>query len=171
MIDFNEHIPLVYFVYKKRFGQHTGHKDDLIQEGFIALLRACKMFNPARKNKFSTYATKAIYNAMLGYIIKEVNNHSNCDLISELEEDAYYDSNYESDFNMFEALSERELMEIIYRLANSLSGRNKEIVISSLVKDIPQVELSKKYKLSQPTISRIVTGFKNQIKEELNVYM
>lgn len=171
MIDFNEHIPLVYFVYKKRFGQHTGHKDDLIQEGYIALLRACKMFNLDRKNKFSTYATKAIYNAMLGYIIKEVYNHSNCDLVSEIEEDSFYDNNYESEFSMFETLSERELMELVYRLASSLNDRNKEIVISSLIKDISQVELSKKYKLSQPTISRIVTGFKNQIKEELNVYM
>lgn len=49
-------------------------QEDLIQEGSIGLYHCIKSYQPDSGNKFLTYASSAIYNAMLDYIRRQ--NHS-----------------------------------------------------------------------------------------------
>ena len=46
-------------------------QDDLIQEGSIGLYHCIESYQPDSGNKFLTYASPAIYNAMLDYIRKQ----------------------------------------------------------------------------------------------------
>ena len=59
---------LVHSVVAKKLHEHIGD-DDLIQVGRIALWRCAKRYDPDR-GKFSTYAYKAIYHAMLKELSK-----------------------------------------------------------------------------------------------------
>lgn len=60
--------PLVYSIVSKKLHEHIGD-EDLIQVGRIALWRCAKRYDPDR-GKFSTYAYKAIYHAMLKELSK-----------------------------------------------------------------------------------------------------
>lgn len=59
---------LVPFVYQKHFNTIKEYKDELLEEGYIALVRAAKYFDAENGVRFSTYATKAIYHQMCVYI-------------------------------------------------------------------------------------------------------
>lgn len=71
MVEFEENMKLVYFVYNNKFSKHFNIKDDLIQVGLIALWKATKKFDEAQNLKFSSYAVKSIVNAMISFIQKE----------------------------------------------------------------------------------------------------
>lgn len=60
--------PLVYSVVSKKLNEYVGD-EDLIRVGRIALWRCAKRYDPDR-GKFSTYAYKAIYHAMLKELSK-----------------------------------------------------------------------------------------------------
>ena len=70
---FEENMPLVGFVMQKHFKSQLGtpNHDDLMQEGFIALWRACQTFDETLGCQLSTYAVKAILYAMAGYLKRE----------------------------------------------------------------------------------------------------
>lgn len=69
--NITENIGLVYYTYFSFFKKYSSLKEDLIQEGTIALIKAHDTYNKNNKTKFSTFATKCIKNAMIDYIIKE----------------------------------------------------------------------------------------------------
>lgn len=61
---------LVYFVYTKGFTQYDKqgiHKQDLIEEGMVGLVRAVKAYDSSRTT-FSTFAYKCIANEMMRYL-------------------------------------------------------------------------------------------------------
>lgn len=68
---FNDNIKLVYYVVHKRFNRHDQNlKDDLVQEGLLALYNASKNFDVNRNIKFSTLAYKYIHTACRNYLCK-----------------------------------------------------------------------------------------------------
>lgn len=84
MVEFEENMKLVYFVYNNKFSKHFNIKDDLIQVGLIALWKATKKFDEAQNLKFSTYAVKSIVNAMVNFIQKENKYYSQIQDIEDL---------------------------------------------------------------------------------------
>ncbi len=56
---------LLVYHFANRYCIHGLPRDDLVSEGFIALVKAAKLFDPARKVKFGTYATFSIRRAMI----------------------------------------------------------------------------------------------------------
>lgn len=67
---FKENEKLVYFVYNKYFNKNT-NKDDLIQQGFCALLKAIDSFNYEKGIQFSTYAVRCILNELCNYTMND----------------------------------------------------------------------------------------------------
>ena len=65
---------LVHSVIAKKLSDHIGD-EDLIQAGRFALWKSAKRYDPDR-GKFSTYAYKAIYHAMLKELSKRKNEVS-----------------------------------------------------------------------------------------------
>lgn len=66
--------PLVHSVISKKLSSYLGD-DDLVQVGRIAIWKCSKKYDPD-KGKFSTYAYKAIYHAMLKELGKRKNEVS-----------------------------------------------------------------------------------------------
>lgn len=52
----------------KKYYRNDTNFNDLVQEGYVGLLRAVNRFNPEMGNKFSTYATHWIRQAVLNYL-------------------------------------------------------------------------------------------------------
>lgn len=114
MVNFDENKCLVYFVYEKQFKKYEFLKEDLYQEGFIALFKACKMFDIEKGNAFSTYAIKAIYNSMLYCLVRKEQKHfNNCISLDQLQDDFNFDfeDKTETDYDiiLIKTLNENEL--------------------------------------------------------------
>lgn len=54
---------LVAYIVNKKYPDHAD-TDDLVSIGTIGLIRAAETFDPAKNNKFSTYASRCIDNAI-----------------------------------------------------------------------------------------------------------
>lgn len=67
---FMENQKIVYFTFNKYFSRFLRYKDDLLQEGFIGLLKCIDKFNSER-GEFSTFATTAVKNHMAMWLKKE----------------------------------------------------------------------------------------------------
>lgn len=70
MIDLEENMALVPFTINRYFPA-LSCDEDAMQEGYIALWRACETYNPSKTN-FSTYAVRCIKNRLIGYSRKRV---------------------------------------------------------------------------------------------------
>ena len=63
-----DNIGLVYHVFNRKFTRYMDWRDDLIQEGKMALMRSAVGFKYDSEFKFSTYAYRAIHIGMINYI-------------------------------------------------------------------------------------------------------
>ena len=52
---------LVHYIVHKHFPQYTANQD-VIQNGYIGLIKAVDSFDESMGNTFSTYATRCIFN-------------------------------------------------------------------------------------------------------------
>lgn len=165
MVDFEKHMGLVHDVYKKKFKQYWYLKDDLCQEGFIALFLACKNFNENKGNKFSTYAFRSIYNNMLAYLLRKEQKHKlNSIVFSELEEKNIRIDSLETTVGNDEDLI--FLKDLILNNLIKLTKRNKKIVYAYLFENLNQSEIGAKFNMTQPCVSLILKKFEKKIKEE-----
>lgn len=170
MIDFEKNMGLVYHIYQKHFKKYLYLKEDLCQEGFLALFKACKLFDTDKGVKFSAYAGRAIYNNMLTYLLKKEQKHYlNNITFSELEEKKVPIENLESTIENNEDMI--FLKDLIFNNSIKLTNTNKSIIYSYIFENLSQYQICEKFKISQPQVSRIIKKFKNQIKEGMNVSM
>lgn len=63
------HLPLVARL-ARQYGRHNVSRDDLIQEGMIALLDALDRFDPSRGLRFSTYAAWWVRSAVRSFVLR-----------------------------------------------------------------------------------------------------
>ena len=158
MIDFNENMKLVNLTFRKHFLKFNYLKDDLFQEGFIALWNCCKFYNDNIKAKFETYASKSIYNSMLKTILKEKTNNENCLILSELE-------NFDLPDN--ETFNDHLNLLFIKQSIEIPDKRNSKIIKSCIFNKSNQSKVAKYFKLSRQRVSQIVCKYKNDLKEDL----
>lgn len=166
---FYEHENLVYFVYNKHFNSAKNHryKDDLMQEGRLALWEACSTFDKSKETKFSTFAVTVIYHKMLEVLLKLSKHAKNLSLNTAVlrgkEGDSY---TLEECLPAKEEYSSIDLKLIIQECLDTLSARDRQIVV--LICDgYKQAQIAKYVNLSQAQISRILKQFKLKIQNQL----
>lgn len=109
----------------KKYVQGSISLDDLISDGNISLMKAVEKFDYARGNKFSTYATGAIYRNFARSIPKEnalLSNCPPCDVET---------FEFQADQRSCTILDERhrnEQYSQIRQFLNQLVGREREII-------------------------------------------
>ena len=70
LIKDNDNMSLVISIASRYLKKAKGLEiDDLIQEGYIALYRAIKTFDPSRKTKFSTYAYNVVQRSIINVVV------------------------------------------------------------------------------------------------------
>ncbi len=75
MVDFDKHIGLAVEFCKNQFQNYSHLSEDIQQQAYIGLWRACRTFDDTKGYEFSTYAYKCMKNEVLVFLRKE-NKHT-----------------------------------------------------------------------------------------------
>lgn len=157
---------LVFYVYNKLTPTDfvINNKDDLIQEGYIGLLKAQKNYNPDKGIKFSTYATMCIRNEMLLYMRQIKKDKRNISLNSILDE--------ENQLELVDVLSENSNFDnkmMIDFIFNSKELDEKEQkVLKKLYIGYKQIELKKEFNVGHRFFKRLFDKLKVIINDFTN---
>lgn len=189
---FDTNQSLVGWCYKRFINNYNHpHKEDILQEGRLALWQACKKFDESRGIKFSTYATYFIAGRMRQYqrykcnVIKiprkayEGETH----LLEELSNTLSLDYNIEHDDgegvtigdliggpDQYEFITEELVDSFISTIDNPVHrDLMEEYYYNSIwgLLHTTQQELADKYNTSQPTCVRIIKLYNTKFGEFL----
>ena len=157
---------LVFYVYNKLTPNDfvINNRDDLIQEGYIGLLKAEKSYDPNKGVKFSTYATMCIRNAMLLYMRQIKKDRKNISLNSILDED--------SQLELVDVLSEdsnfddKMMVDFIFN-SKKLDEKERKI-LKKLYIGYKQIELKKEFNVSHRFFKRLFDKLKVIINDFTN---
>ena len=170
------HIAHDYFWLGKRLGAQ--HKDDIIQEGNMALCEAARLYDPNKTDHFRNYASAWIRALIKQYISKAMKHGATSGEYIEDSRDDDYEYNFMSpkyakdsrDSVLIELTNKERLFLVGHTLQSIDRGLNhsekyvlNHIVMSEWPKTEPEV--AKILKLSIPTIARIVSGLREKIKQ------
>lgn len=166
-------------VYIARKFENTGVcVEDLISVGTIGLIKAVNTFNPEKKIKLATYASRCIENEILMYLRRNSKVKAEISFYEPLNID--WDGNElllsdilgtENDtvYNMIEDEVDKQLLFLALK---HLNDREKEIVKLRFglngTKENTQKEVADMLGISQSYISRLEKKIINRLKKEIN---
>lgn len=166
-------------VYIARKFENTGvGVEDLISVGTIGLIKAVNTFNPEKKIKLATYASRCIENEILMYLRRNSKVKAEISFYEPLNID--WDGNElllsdilgtENDivYNLIEDEVDRELLFLALK---HLNDREKEIVKLRFglngTREKTQKEVADMLGISQSYISRLEKKIINRLKKEIN---
>ena len=154
---------LVYFVLNKILREIPNfkmYKDDMMQQGFLGLLRACRNFDKDKGNKFSTYASKTIKGYMYKYIEKELRSRRKHRLQF---------VSLETEVNEKTTLADTivsEPYETPWIFTDKRLTDKQLLVCKLLYEGYNQTEIGKELGCSQVQISRIIKQIKSILQED-----
>lgn len=171
-ISLIEHnIRLVIHLVIKKFKTEDYDKAELVSVGNIGLMKAIKYFDTSRNIEFSSYASRCIYNEILMFLRKNKKN-LNLDSIDRIMFNDDDDQGLEikdildDGTDLVEDYITKEKYKVIRNVVNELSGHDREVIILYFGffenNTHSQEEISKKLKISQSYVSRVL---KNTIKK------
>ena len=172
---------LVVYISKKF--ENTGIElEDLISVGSIGLIKAINTFNPSRKIKLATYASRCIENEILMYLRRNSKTKMEVSIDEPLNVD--WDGNElllsdilgtEED-TIYRDLENEAERRLLVRALNKLSSREKLIVRMRFGLDNPegrektQKEVADLLGISQSYISRLEKKIMQRLKREMIRY-
>ena len=172
---------LVVYIAKKFDNTGVG-VEDLISIGTIGLIKAINTFNPSKKIKLATYASRCIENEILMYLRRNSKTKMEVSIDEPLNVD--WDGNElllsdilgtEED-TIYRDLEDEAERKILFRALNKLSGREKLIVRMRFRLDHPegkemtQKEVADQLGISQSYISRLEKKIMHRLRMEMVRY-
>ena len=170
-------------VYIAKIFDNTGvGVEDLIYIGTIGLIKAINTFNPSKKIKLATYASRCIENEILMYLRR--NNKTRMEVSIDEPLNVDWDGNElllsdilgtEED-TIYRDLENEAERKILFRALNKLSGREKLIVRMRFGLDHPegkemtQKEVADQLGISQSYISRLEKKIMHRLRMEMVRY-
>lgn len=151
---------LVYYVYSKLNKNQfvINNKDDLIQEGFMALTRAEKTFDCSKNINFNTYAITCIKNAMNNYIRQSKKFNHNISIHEQLSEDLELGETIDSNYNLENDALNKVL---ITHLLKSKSLNETEInIIKSFLQGQSKVKIKQEFNINDAYLYRFFKKLK-----------
>ena len=143
--------PLVFWIAGKIHISDPETKQDMIQEGMLALINAVDKFQPEREYKFSTYAYHKIHGQMINLIER---SEKKAPVPVPDEWLSVYDDDYDNDnddwLSASEAVAKLEGREAEVVSALFFEGKNPKDIAKEKKLDVSHV-----YRLRRSAISRI----------------
>ena len=172
---------LVVYIAKKFDNTGIG-VEDLISIGTIGLIKAINTFNPAKKIKLATYASRCIENEILMYLRK--NNKTKLEVSIDEPLNVDWDGNelllsdiLGTDEDIISKDIENEVeKKLLYKAINKLNNREKTIVqmrygLNNIDgEEMTQKEVADSLGISQSYISRLEKKIIRRLKREIVKY-
>ena len=166
-------------VYIARKFENTGvGVEDLVSVGTIGLIKAVNTFNPDKKIKLATYASRCIENEILMYLRRNSKVKAEISFYEPLNID--WDGNElllsdilgtEND-TVYNLIEDEVYRELLFTAMKNLSKREKEIVQLRFglqgYKEKTQKEVADMLGISQSYISRLEKKIIKRLKKEIN---
>lgn len=172
---------LVVYIAKKFDNTGVG-VEDLISIGTIGLIKAINTFNPAKKIKLATYASRCIENEILMYLRRNSKTRLEVSIDEPLNVDWDGNELLLSDIlgtdedTIYKDLESEVERKLLIRALNKLSNREKLIVKMRFGLDNPegrektQKEVADMLGISQSYISRLEKKIMQRLKREMVRY-
>lgn len=167
MVDFDENVRLVYYVFNKFYQKYRNIEDDLIQEGLIGLWKACQTFDSSRGTEFSTYAVVVIKNAM-GMYVRKVNRRPkeySLDELVDKDESGMTFLNLVS-YDEQEDPRDAYVIEVLMKVAKE---NDCEEIVKMKLDGMKQVDIAKELGVRQSTISEKMRNLYALVRKELGI--
>ncbi|AOY76668.1 sigma-70 family RNA polymerase sigma factor [Clostridium formicaceticum] len=161
-----------------RLASYVGNKykkddDDVFQVACIGLTKAVETFDPDKKAKFNTYAIRCMTNEVFMYFRKDkdygrIQVYLDKEIINP--QDGSSTATHEiipSDMNLEEDYMEKVLLETIIEVSDELilkKNKKHQEIIKLRQNGMSQVEIAKRFNLSQSYISRIEAKHYKELK-------
>ncbi|WP_352399212.1 RNA polymerase sporulation sigma factor SigE [Anaerotignum sp.] len=170
-------------VYIARKFENTGvNVEDLISIGTIGLIKAINTFNPDKKIKLATYASRCIENEILMYLRRNSKTKSEVSIDEPLNVDWEGNELLLSDILgtegdvIYKNIEEEVDRELLNNAMGKLSGRERKIVemrfgILPETSEKTQKEVADLLGISQSYISRLEKKIIGRLKKEINKMM
>ncbi len=169
-------------LYSKKIRQYRSGVEDLISIGTIGLIKAINTFNPTKKIKLATYASRCIENEILMYLRRNSKTKLEVSIDEPLNVDWDGNELLLSDIlgtdedTIYKDLENEAERKILFRALNKLSGREKMIVRMRFGLDHPegkemtQKEVADLLGISQSYISRLEKKIMTRLRREMIRY-
>lgn len=170
---------LVVYIAKKFDNTGVG-VEDLISIGTIGLIKAINTFNPSKKIKLATYASRCIENEILMYLRR--NNKTRLEVSIDEPLNVDWDGNElllsdilgtEEDI-IYKGLEDEAEKKLLFKAVNTLSDREKKIIRLRFGlgrendTEMTQKEVASLLGISQSYISRLEKKIMKQLKKEMS---
>lgn len=147
--------------------------EDLISIGFIGLINCIDKFDVSKNIKFSTYASKCIFNEVLLYIrnSKSISTYVSLDAPITCDENDinYIDIIKDINIDIVDDYEKRDLVDYILGIIDDFSKRDKDIIklYYGFIDGIPktQDEIGCIYGISKARVSVIIKNNLRKIKD------
>ena len=163
---------LVPLIVKKYFNQYNILDDDLIQIGYLGLIKAVDHYDISKNYKFSSYASACIINEINSYYVRSKSIKDTISLDAEIiigndEEKTNLYELVPADKEEFTVTFERN--DYLYYLLDTLSYVDRDIIemyygIGEYKRRYNQKEIAEKYCVSHQCISDRVIKSLNELK-------
>ena len=164
-------------VYIARRFESTGiNLEDLISIGTIGLIKAINTFDPGKKIKLATYASRCIENEILMYIRKTANQKAEVSLDEPINMDCDGNELLLSDILgtdedvILRPLEEDVDKKVLHQALDTLPPREQEIVFLRFGlagrKELTQKEVAQQMGISQSYISRLEKRILQRLRKE-----
>ena len=166
---------LVVYICRRFENTGTG-LEDLISIGTIGLIKAISTYNPDKKIKLATYASRCIENEILMHLRKISNQRTEVSLDEPINMDCDGNELLLSDIlgtdedMILRPLEDDVDLCVLRQALNQLPSREKEIVLMRYGlegrKELTQKEVAQKMGISQSYISRLEKKIMQRLKKE-----
>ena len=172
---------LVVYIAKKFDNTGVG-VEDLISIGTIGLIKAINTFNPTKKIKLATYASRCIENEILMYLRRNSKTRAEVSIDEPLNVDWEGNELLLSDIlgtesdAIYKSIEDEVNKDLLHQAMEKLSGRERQIVqmrfgILPETTERTQKEVADILGISQSYISRLEKKIMGRLKKEMNKLM
>ena len=161
---FDKYIPLVHKIFNKYFSDQMNYREDLIQEGYMALWNACGGFDESLGIKFITYAYRAIKNGMVTYIERFIYKYPVQSLDAAISED-----DTGSQLSLEDILADEQdtfagdLIQVCLDRVSTQDRTRLELIMQGYTQD----EIALMTNTSQASVSRCLQRFREELLKEM----
>ena len=151
------------FIKSVSYSSDVSDRDDLCQEGAIALLKAIAAYDISRGAKFMTYAEVCIVNQMRSFCTRTMRTPANCESIDEFPEDTLSEEKTPESI----IINKEFFSELSSAVETDLSA-NERRVFTQVIQGASYRETAEKLGISEKSVDNAMQRARRKIRQRLS---